>query len=175
MPKFLLRCSWELGAAVSKSDPLAPSMKLPNWVMPTTWMRETSTGVGDGTNTAFIGLSDIPTPTIGWSTTTLMPSDSSWPRGPTPLSISTCGLPIAPADTMISFLDPLFRYARCFLPAESRNTTPCAVGLAFPVLKKKKGNSNQTLNHRELGILYCCSKQWWYYSLVVKRLFLSEI
>ncbi|OAY69055.1 hypothetical protein ACMD2_11986 [Ananas comosus] len=120
-------------------------MKLPNWVMPTTWMRETSTRVGDGTNTAFIGLSDIPTPTIGWSTTTLMPSDSSWPRGPTPLSISTCGLPIAPADTMIS-------YARCFLPAESRNTTPCAVGLTFPVLEKKLETylrHGRTQQHRE--------------------------
>lgn len=95
-------------------------------------MRETSTGIGDGTKMAFMGLSDMPWPTRGWSNTNVMLWALSWSAGPTPLNISICGLPRAPADTMISLLVPLLRYALCLAPDASLNTTPWALGLDTP-------------------------------------------
>ncbi|KAF3962233.1 hypothetical protein CMV_013231 [Castanea mollissima] len=53
----------------------------------------------------FLGLSTIPWPTKGWSNTTFIPWACRWSLGPIPLNINSCGLPIAPADNIISFND----------------------------------------------------------------------
>ena len=114
------------------SEPLTPSMKLPERVIPTTCTSESATGTGDGMNTEFIGLSATPCPTMGWSTSTWMPFASRCACGPTPLSISSCGLPSVPAARITSFLPPSCRYTRCCTPSGSANTTPYATGYGAP-------------------------------------------
>lgn len=68
-------------------------------------------------------------PTMGWSFTTLMPKALRCLAGPTPLNISNCGLPSAPADKIISLLKSVVKNAQCLAPIVSSKTTPSALGL----------------------------------------------
>lgn len=103
MPKSLVE------GLPAKFSPLAASMYVPFWVIPTTSISETSTGTGEGTKTAFIGLSDTLCPIMGWSKITVMLWALRCWAGPNPLSIRSCGLPRQPADMIISFFSPFFR------------------------------------------------------------------
>jgi hypothetical protein len=132
MPKSRVKRRAPPETGMPNSEPLTPSMKLPILVIPTTCTRDRATGSGDGMNTEFMGLSATPCPTMGWSTSTWMPCASRCAWGPTPLSISSCGLPSVPADRITSFLAPSRRYTRCCTPSGSVNTTPYATGYGTP-------------------------------------------
>jgi hypothetical protein len=86
-----------------------------------------------GIKTELRGLSDIPLPTCSLRSTTEMLCFLSSVLGPMPLISNSWGLPIAPAETIISL--PLFslRKAWCCSPFSSLNWTPIALGFRCPV------------------------------------------
>lgn len=86
--------------------PLLASINTPASVIPTVSIKDCFVGFFIGTKIEFIGLSDIPLPTCSLRSTTEMLCLLSSLLGPIPLSNNSCGLPIAPAETMMSL--PLF-------------------------------------------------------------------
>ena len=113
--------------------PLLASINTPPSVIPTVSIRDCFGGFLVGINTELNGLSDIPLPTCSLRRTTEMLCFLSSFLGPMPLINNNWGLPIAPAETIISL--PLFwlRKACCFSPFSSLNWTPVALGFWCPV------------------------------------------
>lgn len=114
-------------------NPLLASINTPTSVIPTVSIRDCFVGFFIGTKIEFIGLSDIPLPTCSLRRVTEILCFLSSFLGPIPLSIKSCGLPIAPAETIISL--PLFSLRKAWwcLPFSSLNWTPIALGFLCPV------------------------------------------
>lgn len=101
--------------------PLLASMNTPASVIPTVSIRDWRGGLFVGMNMEFMGLSAIPLPTyLLWRTTGILWLLRSF-LGPIPLSNSSWGLPIAPAETMISLSQLLLRNAWWSPPFSSVN------------------------------------------------------
>lgn len=123
-------CQWTLSD--DWPNPLLASMNTPSSVIPTVSMRDCRGGLLVGMNMEFMGLSAIPLPTyLLWRTTGMLWFLRSF-LGPIPLSSSSWGVPIAPADTIISLSLLLFKNAWWCLPFSSVNWTPMALAFSRP-------------------------------------------
>jgi len=123
---------WQWTLSDDWPKPLLASINTPSSVIPTVSMRDCRGGLLVGMKMEFMGLSAIPLPTyLLWRTTGMLWL-LRWFFGPIPLSRSNWGVPIAPADTIISLSFLLFRNAWWCLPFSSVNWTPMALGFRRP-------------------------------------------
>lgn len=113
--------------------PLLASMNAPPSVIPTVWISDCLGASLVGIKMEFIGLSDIPLPTCSLRRTTEMLCFLSSFLGPIPLSNNSWGLPIAPAEMIISLSLFRVRKACCCPPFSSLNSTPMVLGFLCSV------------------------------------------